>query len=287
MAGGGRRGDFSNMSPGPKTRAHGVARQPGPCCLPAVPPSRTPKSSGASTILPTRAAEPVAGSWSHRRAAHPDIPARQTHRPNGVLPRCGMSSRHRGCRASRCSSGRVLRAVALEEQLAAQRALSEYRIRVLVVSGWSARDITRFLQPDDPAAKQAAAIEDLNGHPRPSMNHSPWAGTIAETAVPGAVKDDRVMNSKAAQAVRRNQSAQRAEAGVCTIRFRPIYAMTDEALSKLRERGPRCARAPATRSRGLQGSTRLCHRYRRVRLDGSSRRGRTQTRPQREPRAAG
>jgi hypothetical protein len=185
-------------------------------------PSPTPSSSDASTILPTRAAGPVAGSWSHRRAAGPDIPARQTHRRNGVLPRCGMSSRRRGCRASRCSSGRGPRALALEEQLAAQRALSEYRIRVLVVSGWSARDITRFLQPDDPAAKQAAAIEDLNGHPRAVDDHSPWAGTIEETAVPGAVKDDRVMNSKAAQAVRRSQSARRAEANVCTIHFRPI-----------------------------------------------------------------
>jgi hypothetical protein len=46
------------------------------------------------------------------------------------------------------------------------------------------------------------------------------------------------MNSKAAQAVRRGQSAQRAEAGVCTIRFRPIYAMTDEALSNSEREAP-------------------------------------------------
>jgi hypothetical protein len=53
----------------------------------------------------------------------------------------------------------------LKNGQAAQRALSEYRIRVLVIADQPPSGITRLLQPDDPAAKHAAAIEDLDGHP--------------------------------------------------------------------------------------------------------------------------
>src|ERR1700756_3442674 len=46
---------------------------------------------------------------------------------------------------------------------AAQRTLSEYRIRVLVVARRPPSGITRRPQPGDPAAELAAAIEDLDG----------------------------------------------------------------------------------------------------------------------------
>src|ERR1700730_729993 len=65
---------------------------------------------------------------------------------------------------------------------AAQRALSEYRIRVLVVARQPPSGITRFLQPDDPAAQLAAAIEDLDSRtravdkPRPLGNNGRNSG---------------------------------------------------------------------------------------------------------------
>jgi hypothetical protein len=128
-----------------------------------------------------------------------------------------------GCRASRCSSGRGQRAAALEERLG--------RTAGAVGIPGSGFLLSRVGRPAVSRAFSSQMIRPQSrplqskiwtATPVPSMNHSPWAGTMAETPVPGAVKDDRVMTSKAAQAVRRSQSAQRAEAGVCIIRFRPI-----------------------------------------------------------------
>jgi hypothetical protein len=69
-------------------------------------------------------------------------------------------------------------------------------------------------------------------------------------------------------------------------RSAPPITQWQRGLSTLRRRAPRYARAPASLSRGQSGSSRVCRRSRRIRLDGNSRRGRIQTRPQIEPRAA-
>ena len=63
------------------------------------------------------------------------------------------------------------------------------------------------------------------------------------------------------------------------------HVMAGLDFSELRRLGTRGALAPATRSRGRQGSIRVCRRFRPVRLDGNSRRGKTRTHRRKGSRA--
>jgi len=146
--------------------------------------------------------------------------------------------------------------------------------RLLLISGSKVRvlvhpPILSVSQTDKPAS----AVRPLrfSGPMRTSRNRR---RVPQREGIYGA-KDDSPMTSKAARAARRSQSAQRSDASVCTIRSYLITPWPAKALSKLIERVPQCARAPATRSRGRQGSTPVCRRYQRLRPDGNSRRGRT------------
>jgi hypothetical protein len=105
-------------------------------------------------------------------------------------------------------------------------------------------------QPDDPAAKQTAASDAALGARRCQLRNG--LELASAQSAPARLRHDR-----------------------------------RGSLSKFREIDPQSARAPATRSRGRQGSTLVCHRSRRVHLGDDSRRGRTRTRLRREPGAVG
>ncbi len=86
----------------------------------------------------------------------------------------------------------------LKNGQAAQQALSEYRIRVLV-SRASRPTVSRAVRSQTIRTQSWPLQSKIwTAAPVPSINHALSAGTMSETAAPGKAKDDEAMASKAA-----------------------------------------------------------------------------------------
>ena len=146
----------------------------------------------------------------YQRGGRRDICARQTHQPNGALPRRGTSPVVGVVERAAISSDQDQRAVAPEEwsdRKIAKQPLSERRIRVLLLEvGCPAR---RRPQPEDPTAEAARCNRRFGPALPCRRSTTPRREPMAETAAPETAIHDRAMPSEAAGAARRSQFVQR------------------------------------------------------------------------------
>ena len=134
---------------------------------------------------------------------------------------------------------------------AAWRAPTECRVRIFVILYRSPSGIAGLSQPDDPAAKQAGAIEDFQGCSCADDNSGASVGTRGRNRSPG--NSEKSLSRRPAKQRQRHGVANphsRAEAGACTLRSWQSCSGQPLFLYAQKERPPicPCTSQPITRT---------------------------------------
>jgi len=152
-----------------------------------------------------------------------------------------------GCRASRRSSGQGQPAEVRKEWSSRTRAPADLGIRFFWSRDHAPMESRAFWNQTIRPHSRPMHSKICKAAPVPSTNHAPVPEPAFGAAVRGTAKSAEVVTSRAAPAARRTLSAQPAKADSRSIRC-PITPRQPLSSLKLRRRGPRCARAPASRS---------------------------------------